>query len=710
MDRCGNFISGFFSTFLISLLFIFPKIVYPSDSLKIALVLEASNQEVLNFFSEQLIKALDQYSHLKFVHIDSNLSLSVKPLVIDSITVNYFKQRQMKGLVLGSISDADSVQTLHIKALKIDDFSSGIVMEIQLSEDSLSSKLNSIVQKIANYFQPFNKTENMVRILVVPMKIPETDTFFIIHRQALLDTLKKTFNSFTSPNIQLQFLQHDSVESSYQLWDWNDSSLIKIGKFNQADIVISGNIEQDEEQNILFHPYIVILQQTDTSNSSYADIKSLSGKTCQLNEFFLPQTSLNDINPIINFLSAYFLTQDKKYTEAIEKLKTEDSMAGNFYLAESYLNRGVSREQDKALKHVDLDSSIIYFKHCLLKSESLWDSVCVNNNLGVAYQMQGKLDSASVHFTEAKNRFPNFAPPLDLIRVSSNLGNIYLLRGQWRKALDIFQSNIEIMENSNDSLTLAATYENLGNIYQLIMQKDRAINYYTKALELRESLNDEAGVANSLRFLGDAYQEKNEFDTAKEYFRQGLTINQKLHNEPRIADSYDRLGQVFQNMGDLDSALVYYQKSIETFEMLNDKIRLVQTILHQASVYQKQKDLKKAISLYEKALEMTDNNDSKSLQAQIYDRMGDIYNNQDNLIPAYDFYKQSAELYEQIENYETLSLILYNMGLIRLKQNDYAEGYKLLKRAVTLDGEHGFHNLRSEKDFLRELESILEKN
>ena len=117
-----------------------------------------------------------------------------------------------------------------------------------------------------------------------------------------------------------------------------------------------------------------------------------------------------------------------------------------------------------------------------------------------------------------------------------------------------------------------------------------------------------------------------------------------------------------------------------------------------------------AISLYEKAIEVIGGNNSRFIKAQIYDRMGDIYNNQDNLIPAMDYYQQAADLYETAGNFEILSLVLYNMGLIKLKQNDYAEGYQLLKKAMTLDEEHGFNNLSGEQDFLDLLEGILERN
>ncbi|UCE06203.1 MAG: tetratricopeptide repeat protein [bacterium] len=681
-----------------------------SDSLKLGLIINPSNQNDLDSLAEQFIQAFHQYSNLSVVHIDTNLSISAEPFAIDSVALTFLKQKEFRSLILGEVSVTDSIQLLNIKLITIDTISVIKIGELDLSQQDFDNRLASVVQEVVNFVQAMNKPDGDFRIIIAPINIKESDSTLIWYRQTLIDTLKAIFSSPQFANIQFEFIDDDLTDSLNQILDWEENLATKFGITYKADMIISGVINYDEGQNPIYHPYMNIKSNSELDNDQFVGIKSLSGKTCLLKDFFLPPITFNNLRPLINFLSAYFLIQIGKYSEAISKLKISSSLPGYFYLAESYLNRGFTRQKDLTSVRADWDSSLLYLNKCLLNTESLVDSICINNNLGVTYQMLGMIDSATVYYTKAYNALQSVLAHDDFICISNNVGNICLLSGQWKQALDVFHSIISVMEQSQDSLNLAVTYENLGNIYQIIMQRHKAITYYNNALKIRKLLNDENGMANSLSFLGNVHHETQELDKAKEYFGQALRISQKLHNEPQIAECYDRLGQVFQDLGVLDSALVYYQKSFETFELLDDCDGSLRAMLHQASAYQKQKDFKQAIQLYEKAFRFANGVNSISIRAQIFDRLGDIYNHQHNLITAYDYYKQSADLYEQIENFEILSLILYNMGLIRLKQNDYAEGYQLLKKAVSIDEQHGFNNLSGEKDFLDQLKGILRKN
>ena len=684
----------------------FLKPVYSSDSLKVGLILQSIDQNDIDTLSNQFVQELFKNSELKVINLDTNYAISVTPFAIDSITLTALKQQHFQGLILCKFSTSDSVNKLIIEASVFDNLKPTKFEEVDLNQEDLSDRFLSMVREMEIFFQHQQKSENTIRIIFAPLYHSTLDSFTLSFHQSLSDSLKKIVTSPLFSKFEFEIL---AIDSFYQS-GWTDSALQKFGKSHQAHLIISGKIDKDEEQSVFYYPHLIILQQNNFGNALHADDKLLSGKTCQIRQFDLPTVSVKNFINLTDFMRGYFLIQEKKYSAAIEKLKKLQSHPGYFFLAESYFFRGMINEHDLPLAHADWDSSIFYWQKFLSQTDFRQDSVCIQNNIGLAFQLNGKLDSAMVYFKNANSNLTEIVDHQDFIKISHNLGNIYLINGQWKKALDIFQSTVQAMEQSNDSLSLAITYENLGHIYQLIFQKSKAISYYHKALELREKMHDEAGIANSFNFLGNVYQEKKDFQLAKDYFKQSLALNLKIHHEPQIANSYDKLGQVFQITGEQDSALIYFQKSYETFDMLDDKDGVVQTMLHQASVYQKQRISDKAISLYEKTLEIIGDNNSYSLRAQIYDRMGDIYNNQDNLIPALDYYQQSADLYEKAGNFETLSLILYNMGLIKLKQNDYVEGYELLKKAITLDEEHGFNYLSGEKDFLDHLESFLKKN
>ncbi len=691
---------------IIHLLPFFTNTGYGFDSLKVGLVFQAPSQDHADSLSNQFIQVLQQNSPIKVVSIEADDSIAFESFTIDLTKLNALKQQKFQGLILCKFAGSRSIDTLKIEALIFDNLDQIKFEEVDLDREDFSDRLNEIVQEIGVFFQHQKTLKNIFRIIFAPLRHSESDSAQLIFEQSLFDSLKKIPVSPLISKIEFVSSAIDSIDQS----DWTDSTLQQFGKLYHAHLIISGKIDKDGKQNLVYHPHLLILKQNDIQNPVYSDDKFLSGKTCQLLQFSLPAVSLKNLSNLTDFIKGYFLIQQKKYSDAVEHLKNLHSFPAYFYLAESYFYHGTTIEHDSSLARADWDSSIFYWKNCLSQTDSRRDSICSNNNMGVAFQLNGKIDSAIVYFTRANSDWNEHPDNKDFIQISHNLGNIFLLNGQWKKALDIFQSSVQAMEGSKDSLSLAITYENLGHIYQLIFQRNKAISYYQKARQLREKMQDEVGMANSLMFLGNAYLGNKDFQLAKDNFKQSLALNLKIHHEPQLASVYDYLGQVFQDSGELDSALYYYQKSYETFDLLDDKDGSVQTMLHQASVYQKQKKTEPAISLYEKAIEKIGDNNSRFLKAQIYDRMGDIYNNQDNLIPAIDYYQQAADLYETAGNFETLSLVLYNMGLIKLKQNDFTNGYQLLKKAITLDEEHGFNNLSGEQDFLDQLEGVLKKD
>lgn len=691
---------------IIHVLPLFSKTGYGLDSLKVGLVFQTLEQDRSDSLSNQFIRMVKENSQLKIVVIDSMESITFEPFAIDSTRQAALRQQQIQGFIVCKVSGVNNINKMGIEAFILDNREQTKFEEIDLEPENLPDRLIAIVREIEAFFQHQKNSKNIFRIIFAPLSEPGSDSSQVHFKRSLFDSLKKISSSPLFSKIKFIPYAINSANKS----NWDESSLKKFAESNQAHLILAGKINKDGEHNDIYNPHLIILKLNDPQHPVYTDDRILSGKTCQIKQFDLPAVVFESVFNLTDFIKSYFLIQEKKYSDAIEHLKNLQSLPTYFYLAESYFYHGATIEHDPSMARADWDSSIFYWQRCLSLTDSYWDSVCTNNNLGVVFQLSGQMDSAIVYFSKANSNWTEIVDNKDVIQISHNLGNSYLLSGQWKKALDVFQSSVHTMEELKDSLSLAITYENLGHIYQLIFQRNKAINYYQKAHELRDKMQDEAGIANSLMFLGNAYLGNKDFQLAKDNFKQSLVLNLKIHHEPQLANVYDNLGQVFEDTGELDSALFYFQKSYETYDMLDDRNGSVQTMLHEASVYQKQKKSDSAIALYEKAIGVIGDNNSRFLKAQIYDRMGDIYNNQDNLIPAMDYYQQAADLYETAGNFETLSLVLYNMGLIKLKQNDFANGYQLLKKAIKLDEDHGFNNLSGEQGFLDQLEGVLRKN
>lgn len=537
-------------------------------------------------------------------------------------------------------------------------------------------------------------------VTIIPCE--KTDSAMIRYRQTLLDSIITLLNKIGEDRFNFQFLENDhsgSIENA-------DSHLEKIAAQSQAQLLLSGELQKTEDGIIKFYP---VLFHFYFNSSETAETDALAGQICLPKKFNLAPIENTDVNSLVKFFSGYALFLQQNYPQAISEWNQCQLSVCSYFIGAANLKQILNKNIGSATKDTHVDSCLDYFKNCLSSSITADDSSFASNNLGVAFQISGQLDSARFHFVQANRYVPKIQDWNARVTITNNLGNIYLLSGKWNQALDVFNAAILELEAAKDTSTLAATYENLGYIYQLIYQRNKAVEFHQKALALRKSAGNKSGTAVSMRCLGDIFAEQKDLNKAKSYFLAGLNLDQNLGNEPGVANFCDRLGQLYNQIGYPDSALFYFQKSAELYQLLENEILLFRTLQHQASFFQNVKNYTVAQSIYERTLQIAENLNNPVLLARVFDRLGDLSNSQDNLPPAIDYYQQSANLYQQTANFENLSLIYYSMGLIRLKQNEYEGGYQFLSQALKIDEEHGFGNLTREKKFVEQVKQFFNK-
>ncbi|MFZ5518498.1 MAG: tetratricopeptide repeat protein [Candidatus Zhuqueibacterota bacterium] len=661
------------------------------------MIVQSFPNDKRQLFLETFTRSLAAIPQFDIIHVDSNWTAPLIEGLLDSALVAESTERGADGIVFSQFFEENDSQFVAIRTVFSDSQFKTLNYQARFTFGNYNAGVNDLARHINSRLSDKEDQQSSIRILLI---LPEEET------DSDKDAIAKILADAADRSFRIEII-NGPADDFPALLD-SDSLLRRAAKDANAWFVFTGTFQQQAKEERTFTPIFFRAGQEPEHASFWNESNAIKGNTCQLARMTLPPLSLAELTPATGFLTAYFALHHGDHERAIRLLSENDFYAGAFLLAESYLSRGIEREKDVAFARADWDSAAFHLKRCLRFPIGCVDSVFLSNNLGVAYQLIGQLDSALVQYTSAHARVHCLNNPTDRLRVSGNFGNILLLSGKWKQALDTFQASVEDMKTANDSLTLALTYENLGNIYQLIMQRSRAVQFYTQALELRQAMHDDAGAAMTLSYLGNTYHELENYPAARSFFLKGLNLHQQCHNEPGIADTYDRLGQVYQKLGQPDSSEFYYQQSIMAMTELDNNSGLVRTMLHLASAYSLRKEFDHAMELYERALPIATGSEIKSLSAQIYDRMGDIHNNKNELMEAFDNYDQAAELYEQAGNLESLSLILYSMGLIRLKQNDYGEGYALMKRAIDLDDSHGFNNLSGEREFLKELQLILE--
>jgi len=161
-----------------------------------------------------------------------------------------------------------------------------------------------------------------------------------------------------------------------------------------------------------------------------------------------------------------------------------------------------------------------------------------HNNLGVAYQEQGRLDDAVKEYQAAINLTP------DYVDAYYNLGLVYRTQGRLDDAVREYQKAINLKPD------LAEPHCSLGLVYRTQGRLDDAVKEYQTAIKLRP---DYADAHNN---LGLVYRTQGRLDDAIREYQTAINL------EPDHAKAHNNLGTVYYLQGRLDDAIKEYQTAI----------------------------------------------------------------------------------------------------------------------------------------------------
>jgi tetratricopeptide (TPR) repeat protein len=181
-------------------------------------------------------------------------------------------------------------------------------------------------------------------------------------------------------------------------------------------------------------------------------------------------------------------------------------------------------------------NSITLFKKTLQATDNNW---LIQNNLGYALHMNGKVEDAILHFREALRIRPHYA------QAHFNLANALIHTGQIEQGITHYQSALKLNPNDDDA------YNNLGSALAQQGKIEEAILQYLTALKINPNL------ARAEFNLGVALMEKGDFKEATIHFKKALNIM------PEYAKVHFPLGLAYIKIGDRRSALEVY-KALKT--------------------------------------------------------------------------------------------------------------------------------------------------
>ena len=159
-------------------------------------------------------------------------------------------------------------------------------------------------------------------------------------------------------------------------------------------------------------------------------------------------------------------------------------------------------------------------------------------NLGVALQMDGRLQDAEVHYRRALALQPDYAP------AHANLGMALVVLQRSDEAIDSFQ------RATAAGLQTAEIYDNLGIALTRAGREDEAIAAYRNSLQL----NPKNGVIHLTR--GSLLVKRQRFEEAIDEFRAGVALI------PNSAEAHNNLGGALAASGRTAEAIVQFEQAL----------------------------------------------------------------------------------------------------------------------------------------------------
>ncbi|MBN2011549.1 tetratricopeptide repeat protein [candidate division KSB1 bacterium] len=380
-------------------------------------------------------------------------------------------------------------------------------------------------------------------------------------------------------------------------------------------------------------------------------------------------------------------------------------------VAESHLRLALHSDLSGQLESTHLDSAKSHYS--IFLADTLHQQTpdflrAVHNNYAVALHLTGQRKRAIEQLNMAMEAFPNDLINSNQTRIYHNLAAVYLAEANWKSALDVYQRYVERAEANTDQRNLALIYDNMGSVYQILLQRLNAIQCFNKSLAIRKESGDSLGIANSYHFLGDVSDEKKDYASALQYYKLERLYSQLVKNLAKEARACQNMGRIFMKTAKIDSAFLFTKKSMHLMSQIKDTTGLIVSSNQLAELFLTQNQSDSAITHYNISLKLA----AKDIpeQARTYDALARMHNQRNQPESALQYYESAAHLYEQTSSFENLSITYFNMGLLYLKLYNYPAGYEKIKLAMELDEQYGFANLKNEKDFLYDIERLLQKS
>jgi signal transduction histidine kinase len=277
-------------------------------------------------------------------------------------------------------------------------------------------------------------------------------------------------------------------------------------------------------------------------------------------------------------------------------------------------------------------------------------------NLGAAYVLLGKIDSATIFLDEAKYLTLKFGPKKYLGYIFANIGDIALKRGNKTQAKRLYYEGVKNALQQNNQSSAYRLYLRLADFYLAESQKDSSLYFAKKMLETSRTLGVTGltlnlGIANQKLYL--SYKLRKQLDSAFKYAGLALVAKDSI-NKGRIANlaQFQSLSLQEQfRLQNLEKKRALYQSRVRTYGLLAG---LLVFLMVAVILYRNNRQKHKANKVLESTLDNLKTTQTQLIQSEKMASLGELtagiaHEIQNPLNFVNNFSEVSAELIGEME-------------------------------------------------------------
>ena len=250
--------------------------------------------------------------------------------------------------------------------------------------------------------------------------------------------------------------------------------------------------------------------------------------------------SLINIGNISNIEGEFQIAFDQ-FLNAMEIFQKINDSTG---IAHVYSRLGLTHHflnnYDKALEYNKLALSIS-------KKINKKDVENIYNNMGLAYMMTDKIDTALFYFEKSILTATKLKNKNVVMYSYGNIANIYLSQKKYDKALEMYKKIERLSEELGDKISLSISLSNISSVYSELAEetniKSEKTHFYKlsvenahRALKYAEEVNSLTHMNFTYYNLAFSYKGLDNYKTAFEYAEKYINTTDSLYNIDKIKE------------------------------------------------------------------------------------------------------------------------------------------------------------------------------